>query len=53
MIRPGGDGIRRITESEVTDLPQPLSPTMPRVSPFASEKLTSSTAFTMPSSVLN
>ena len=32
----------------VVDLPQPLSPTRPRVSPSAIQKLTSSTACTCP-----
>src|SRR5699024_10672771 len=32
----------------VVDFPQPLSPTIPRVSPFRMEKVTSSTAFTSP-----
>jgi hypothetical protein len=32
-ILPGGVGISRITESEVTDLPLPDSPTIPSVSP--------------------
>ena len=36
---------------QVTLLPQPDSPTMPRVLPFSTEKLTPSTALTMPSSV--
>src|ERR1700730_8019347 len=43
-ILPGGLGTSRMMESEVTDLPQPDSPTMPSVSPGASEKLTPSTA---------
>ncbi len=33
-IRPGGSGMRRMIESALTLLPQPLSPTRPRVSPF-------------------
>ena len=36
---------------QVTDLPEPDSPTIPRVWPFSTEKVTPSTAFTMPSSV--
>ena len=36
---------------QVTLLPQPDSPTMPSVLPFSTEKLTPSTALTMPSSV--
>ena len=43
-IRPGGWGIRPSREEQVTDLPEPDSPTIPRVSPFSSEKLTPSTA---------
>ncbi len=37
----------------VTDLPQPDSPRMPRVSPALSEKLTLFTAWAMPSRVWN
>ena len=33
-MRPGGCGIRRMTESAVTLLPEPDSPTMPSVSPL-------------------
>ena len=43
-MRPGGFGTSRMMESDVTDLPQPDSPTMPSVSPGASTKLTPSTA---------
>ena len=43
-MRPGGLGTSRMIDSDVTDLPQPDSPTMPSVSPGASEKLTPSTA---------
>ena len=32
-MRPGGDGTSRITDSDVTVLPDPLSPTSPTVSP--------------------
>ena len=39
-----------MTESAVTLLPQPDSPTMPSVSPAAIEKLTPSTARVTPSS---
>src|SRR5438046_8782315 len=42
-----------ITASAVTDLPQPLSPTMPTVSPFATVNPTLSSARTTPSRVLN
>ena len=45
---PGGEGITRIIDSAVTDLPQPDSPTIPSVSPRLSEKLTPSTAFVVP-----
>ena len=38
-------------EYAVTDLPQPLSPTSPSVSPLAISRLTPSTALTTPSSV--
>ena len=43
-ILPGGLGTSRMIESDVTDLPQPDSPTIPSVSPGASEKLMPSTA---------
>ena len=32
-ISPGGFGMRRLIESEVTDLPEPDSPTIPNTSP--------------------
>src|SRR4051812_36973175 len=44
--RPGGSGTSPITESAVTLLPQPLSPTTPSVPPGGMEKDTSSTAST-------
>src|SRR5216683_8231193 len=47
-IRPGGSGTSRMSESAVTLLPQPDSPTIARVSPGASEKLMRSTALTTP-----
>ena len=47
----GGFGIRPMIESAVTDFPQPDSPTIPSVLPFSSEKLTPSTARTVPSRV--
>ena len=50
-MRPGGSGIRRNIESEVTLLPQPDSPTTPRVSPRRTPSETPSTARTMPSRV--
>ena len=46
-IRPGGSTSRRI-EKPVTDLPEPDSPTRPRISPLASVKLTPSTALATP-----
>ena len=48
-ISAGGMSWRRMIESEVTLLPQPDSPTIPRVSPGMIEKLTPSTALTTPS----
>ena len=48
---PGGEGINRIAESEVTDLPDPDSPTIPIVSPLFKVKLTPFTAFTVVPSV--
>ena len=30
---PGGEGIKRIADNEVTDFPEPDSPTIPTVSP--------------------
>ncbi len=36
-MRPGGDGIRRMIESALTDLPEPDSPTMPSVEPASTE----------------
>src|SRR5947209_14281464 len=50
-MRPGGLGMRRMTERFVTDLPDPDSPTMPSVSPRLRSKLMPSTALTVPSSV--
>ena len=50
--RPGGFGINRRTESAVTLLPQPDSPTTPRVSPLRTVRLTLSTARTVPASVM-
>src|SRR6266404_8761640 len=51
-ILPGGSGINLISERFATDFPEPDSPTMPSVSPRSTSKLTPSTAFTVPSSVL-
>ena len=39
---------RPMTESDVTDLPEPDSPTTARISPQSMEKVTPSTARTMP-----
>ena len=50
---PGGIGTRRIIDSIVTDLPEPDSPTIPRVSPFRRVKLIPSTALTVPKRVRN
>src|ERR1700716_400545 len=43
----------RIRASDVTDLPEPDSPTMPSVSPLATEILTCCTALMMPRRVAN
>src|SRR3984893_8490018 len=50
-ICPGGIAISLSTESAVTVLPHPDSPTTPRVSPLSMVRSTPSTARTMPSSV--
>src|SRR6185312_1179237 len=52
-ISAGGMGKSRRIESDVTLLPEPLSPTMPIVSPSSRSKLTPLTAWTLPSRVLN
>ena len=52
-MRPGGDGISRNIESAVTLLPQPLSPTIAKVSPGMTWNETPSTARTTPSRVKN
>ena len=44
------DANSRMIESDVTLLPDPLSPTMPSVLPCSSRNEISSTAFTTPSS---
>src|SRR3970040_501192 len=49
-MRPGGCGTRPMIESAVTLLPQPDSPTMPRVRPRSRRKSTPSTARTTPRS---
>src|SRR5437588_9442131 len=50
-IFPGGFATNRITESAVTLLPQPLTPTTPRVSPGLITNETSSTALRTPARV--
>ena len=50
-MRPGGSGISRISDSAVTLLPQPDSPTIASVSPRASANDTPSTALTAPERV--
>src|SRR5690348_612698 len=52
-ISAGGVGSRRKIESDVTLLPEPLSPTMPIVSPSSRSKLTPFTALIVPSRVRN
>src|SRR4249919_241265 len=52
-IRPGGFGIRRSTDSAVTLLPDPDSPTIASVSPGSRWNDTPSTAVTVPRSVRN
>src|SRR5580658_3108316 len=47
MISPASRGIRCINSRAVVDLPQPDSPTIPTVSPLATENDTSSTARTV------
>src|SRR6516165_2586189 len=51
-MSPGGVGMRRITESAVTLLPDPDSPTIASVSPASMSNETWSTAVTCPRSVL-
>src|SRR5258708_39557170 len=50
-ILPGGSGMSRISDIEVTDLPQPDSPTMANVSPSLTWNDTPSTARLIPSGV--
>src|SRR5579872_1034027 len=50
--RPGGEGMRRMIESALTDLPLPDSPTIPSVEPFSIAYDSPLTARTIPSSVL-
>ena len=52
-MRPPPCSTSRITESDVTDLPEPDSPTSATVSPACTVSEISSTAVTQPSSVLN
>src|ERR1700674_3904352 len=52
-ILPGGWGIKRISETALTLLPQPDSPTSPRASPSLSVNETPLTALTTPSGVKN
>src|ERR671932_311393 len=52
-ILPGGWGISRISDSALTLLPQPDSPTSPSASPSFSENDTPLTALTTPSWVKN
>ncbi|KYO64471.1 hypothetical protein ATZ99_18990 [Thermovenabulum gondwanense] len=47
----GGEGKRRIIDNDVTDFPQPDSPTKHKVSPLLIKKLTLSTAVIIPYSV--
>src|SRR6218665_1133742 len=53
VIFPGGFGIRRITDKEVTDFPDPDSPTIPTVSPRERVNEILLTAFMVSSSVRN
>jgi hypothetical protein len=50
-MRPGGEGMSRMMALQVTLLPEPDSPTMPRVPPRSSENDTPSTARTTEPSV--
>ena len=52
-ILPGGFGMSRITESEVTLFPEPDSPTIPRVFPRLTVKLMERTAWCTRSSLRN
>ena len=52
VTSPGGFGTRPITESALTLFPEPDSPTMARVSPSWSAKVTPSTAGSVPEVVL-
>src|SRR5208282_5827381 len=52
-MRPPPNSTSRMTESEVTDLPEPDSPTTQTVSPGLMVNVTSSTATTIPPSVSN
>ena len=50
-ILPGGDGTNLIADNDVTDFPEPDSPTTPIVSPLFKVKLILSTARTVLPSV--
>ncbi|CJC62564.1 Uncharacterised protein [Streptococcus pneumoniae] len=50
-MRPGGFGINPINALEVTDFPEPDSPTIANVSPFFKSKVTPRTACTSPACV--
>ena len=52
-VRPTFGGMSLITDSAVTVLPHPLSPTRPTVSPGATVKLTSSVTRSHPAAVAN
>ena len=50
-ILPGGSGISRLIDSEVTDFPEPDSPTIPNTSPLKISNEISLTALAIPPSV--
>lgn len=52
-MRAGGEGSRPRRAKQVTDLPEPDSPTMPTVDPLGTERETPDTARTMPFRVWN
>src|SRR5579871_4028514 len=53
VIRPGGSGISRSSDSALALLPEPLSPTIATVSPRSTVNETPLTAGTLPSPVRN
>src|SRR4051794_9845724 len=53
VMRPGGSGMRRMTDNALTDLPEPLSPTIATVSPGSTVYEMPSTARTIPAPVRN